>query len=86
MTTTLTESSAHLCLLLCPPLYVAESDARHGGFDFRAAHAEADPDLQELLDSHESLPFRYVEAPITARYLCAVLAAVDLSVSPSIAV
>ena len=36
----------------------AESDARFGGFDFRAAHAEADADLRELLDNTESLPFR----------------------------
>ena len=36
----------------------AECDARHGSFDFRAAHAEAAPDLREMLDSHESLPFR----------------------------
>ena len=35
-----------------------ESDARYGSFDFRAAHAEAPADLQELLDQHESLPFR----------------------------
>ena len=37
---------------------LAESDARYGGFDFRAAHAAAAPDLQQLLDSTESLPFR----------------------------
>ena len=36
----------------------AESDARYGSFDFRAAHAAAPVDLQELLDQHESLPFR----------------------------
>ena len=36
----------------------AESDERFGAFDFRAAHAEAPADLQELLDQHESLPFR----------------------------
>ena len=35
-----------------------ESDARYGSFDFRAAHATAPADLQELLDQHESLPFR----------------------------
>ena len=35
--------------------YVAESDARHGGFDFRAAHEAAPPDLQRFLDQHESL-------------------------------
>ena len=34
---------------------LAESDARYGGFDFRAAHAEADADLKELLDNNESL-------------------------------
>ena len=38
--------------------YVAESDARHGGFDFRAAHEAAPADLRELLDNTESLPFR----------------------------
>ena len=42
----------------CSPSFHAESDARYGGFDFRAAHEEADTDLQDLLDSHESLPFR----------------------------
>ena len=36
-------------------LLLAESDARYGGFDFRAAHEEADADLQELLDNNESL-------------------------------
>ena len=42
-----------------PHLFVpAESDARYGGFDFRAAHEEAAPDLQALLDNHESLAFR----------------------------
>ena len=35
-----------------------ESDARYGGFDFRAAHEEAPHDLQQLLDNNESLPFR----------------------------
>ena len=35
-----------------------ESDARHGGFDFRAAHEESPADLRELLDNTESLPFR----------------------------
>ena len=38
------------CVCVC-----AESDARYGGFDFRAAHAEADADLKELLDNTESL-------------------------------
>ena len=37
---------------------VAESDARYGGFDFRAAHEAAPADLRELLDNTESLPFR----------------------------
>ena len=41
------------CLLLH-----TESDARYGGFDFRAAHEEAPHDLQQLLDNNESLPFR----------------------------
>ena len=36
----------------------AESDARHGSFDFRAAHEQTDADLRELLDNTESLPFR----------------------------
>ena len=43
------QSPARLAHLL------AESDARYGGFDFRAAHAEADADLKELLDNNESL-------------------------------
>ena len=36
----------------------AESDARFASFDFHAAHQAAPPDLQQLLDSTESLPFR----------------------------
>ena len=36
----------------------AEADTRYGAFDFRQAYEDADADLQELLDSHESLPFR----------------------------
>ena len=47
--------------ILTPTLRSAmrpESDARYGSFDFRAAHAAAPADLQELLDQHESLPFR----------------------------
>ena len=40
------------------PSSLPESDARYGSFDFRAAHAAAPADLQELLDQHESLPFR----------------------------
>ena len=36
----------------------AESDARYGGFDFRAAHEAAPADLRDLLDNTESLPFR----------------------------
>ena len=39
-------------------LLVHESDARFGAFDFRTGRAEAPADLQELLDTHESLPFR----------------------------
>ena len=35
-----------------------KSDERFGAFDFGSAHAEAPADLQQLLDSHESLPFR----------------------------
>jgi hypothetical protein len=37
---------------------VHESDPRFGAFDFRAAREKAPPDLQDLLDNHESLPFR----------------------------
>ena len=40
------------------PSIESESDARHGGFDFRAAHEQAPADLRELLDNTESLPFR----------------------------
>ena len=39
-------------------LVPAEADPRFGAFDFSAAYEEAPDDLQELLDSHESLPFR----------------------------
>ena len=44
----------------CPPRPSgrAESDARYGGFDFRAPHEAAPADLRELLDNTESLPFR----------------------------
>ena len=50
---------ALLLLLLLVPLSVrlhrpfgrAESDARYGGFDFRAAHEAAPADLRELLDN-----------------------------------
>ena len=35
-----------------------QADARFGAFDFRQAYEESPPDLRELLDSHESLPFR----------------------------
>ena len=34
---------------------LAESDARHGGFDFREAHAAAPNDLKQVLDNTESL-------------------------------
>jgi hypothetical protein len=37
---------------------VHESDPRFGAFDFRAAREKAPPDLQDILDNHESLPFR----------------------------
>jgi hypothetical protein len=37
---------------------VHESDPRFGAFDFRAAREKAPPDLQNMLDNHESLPFR----------------------------
>ena len=48
----------HALALKQPMVLLHESDVRYGGFDFRAAHAEAPADLQELLDQHESLPFR----------------------------
>eukprot|EP00935_MAST-01C_sp_MAST-1C-sp1_P001514 g1514.t1 len=48
----------HALALKKPVVLLHESDARYGSFDFRVAHAEADADLQELLDQHESLPFR----------------------------
>ena len=50
--------SPTVCLLARPCQQNPESDARYGSFDFRAAHAAAPADLQELLDQHESLPFR----------------------------
>jgi hypothetical protein len=37
---------------------VHESDPRFGAFDFRTAREKAPPDLQDVLDNHESLPFR----------------------------
>ena len=37
---------------------VHESDPRFGAFDFRAAREKAPSDLQDVLDNHESLPFR----------------------------
>ena len=40
----------------------AQADARYGAFDFHGAYSEAPPDLKQLLDSHESLPFRCVRA------------------------
>eukprot|EP00935_MAST-01C_sp_MAST-1C-sp1_P000170 g170.t1 len=48
----------HALALKKPVILVHESDARYGSFDFRAAHAEAEADLRELLDRTESLPFR----------------------------
>ena len=48
----------HALALKKPIVLLHEADARYGGFDFRAAHDEAPTDLQELLDSNESLPFR----------------------------
>ena len=45
-------------LVAAPALDVAEADPRFGAFDFSSAYEEAPADLQELLDSHESLPFR----------------------------
>eukprot|EP00935_MAST-01C_sp_MAST-1C-sp1_P000984 g984.t1 len=41
-----------------PVVLLHEADARYGAFDFRVAYEEAPSDLQELLDSNESLPFR----------------------------
>ena len=57
------ESDSQLPFLL----HGTESDARHGGYNFRAAHEAAPSDLQELLDNNESLPFRrrgYGELPV----------------------
>ena len=48
----------HALALKKPMVLLHESDIRHGGFDFRAAHEEAANDLKQLLDSNESLPFR----------------------------
>ena len=48
----------HALALKKPMVLLHESDARYGGFDFRAAHEEAPHDLQQLLDNNESLPFR----------------------------
>eukprot|EP00935_MAST-01C_sp_MAST-1C-sp1_P001632 g1632.t1 len=48
----------HALALKKPMVLLHESDARFGSYDFRAAHAKAAPDLQRLLDSNESLPFR----------------------------
>jgi hypothetical protein len=46
-------------IALCKPMVlVHESDPRFGAFDFRAAREKAPPDLQDVLDNHESLPFR----------------------------
>ena len=41
-----------------PMVLIHESDPRFGAFDFRAAREKAPPDLQDMLDNHESLPFR----------------------------
>jgi hypothetical protein len=46
-------------LVLWKPLVlVHESGPRFGAFDFRAAREGAPPDLQDMLNNHESLPFR----------------------------
>jgi hypothetical protein len=41
-----------------PMLLIHESDPRFGSFDFGKAGSIAPADLKEMLDSHESLPFR----------------------------
>jgi hypothetical protein len=41
-----------------PMVLIHESDPRFGIFEFRAARETAPPDLQDMLDNHESLPFR----------------------------
>jgi hypothetical protein len=41
-----------------PMLLIHESDPRFGSFDFGKAGSTAPADLKEMLDSHESLPFR----------------------------
>ena len=38
-----------------PVVLCHESDPRFGSFDFSTAHSQAPPDLQQLLDQHESL-------------------------------
>ena len=37
-----------------PMVLVHESDPRFGAFDFRTARENAPPDLQDMLDNHES--------------------------------
>ena len=62
----------HALALKKPMVLLHESDARYGGFDFRAAHEEAPHDLQQLLDNNESLPFRrrgYGEL-VPSRHIC----------------
>jgi hypothetical protein len=41
-----------------PMLLIHESDPRFGSFDFSKAGSTAPTDLKEMLESHESLPFR----------------------------
>jgi hypothetical protein len=41
-----------------PMLLIHESDPRFGSFDFGKAGSTAPADLKDMLDSHESLPFR----------------------------
>jgi hypothetical protein len=41
-----------------PMLLIHESDPRFGSFDFGKAGSTAPADLKEMLDNHESLPFR----------------------------
>eukprot|EP00935_MAST-01C_sp_MAST-1C-sp1_P001692 g1692.t1 len=48
----------HALALKKPIVLLHESDTRYAAFNFSEAHDAAPPDLQRLLDSHESLPFR----------------------------
>ena len=67
----LIDTPAFLLAARLVPTSITESDARFRSYDFRAAHAAAEPDLQQLLDNNESL----VGAPLSLflRILCSLL-------------